>query len=286
MMEIGGDSEPNYLRFTALEDNSSVTMNEVGTPPTLNLEYRLNGGNWIVYNYGTSISLNTDDYMEMRNADDTVRTQVSRDNGSNGRQFSLTGNPLVSGNVMSLLDKTCNSVIVNTYCFGNLFKNCNMEQNLQLPTFQTIGNAAFLGMFFGSTISNPISFGIENPTNDCIRSMFQGCEYLKSCVVNIISSLPLSQNIMIAMFYGAKNIESIRMTTISNSSLFTNSNNKCTEFIIDDPNPPTIGSNVINGLKSDCIIYVPDASVNAYKAAQYWSARANYIKGISERPVS
>lgn len=45
--------------------------------------------------------------------------------------------------------------------------------------------------------------------------------------------------------------------------------------------PPTIGNQFIYA-SPNAIIYVPDASVNAYKAA--WTDYASIIKGISERP--
>ena len=44
--------------------------------------------------------------------------------------------------------------------------------------------------------------------------------------------------------------------------------------------PPTIGGNVFRG--SSCPIYVPDASVDAYKAAANWSTYASRIKPLSE----
>ena len=43
--------------------------------------------------------------------------------------------------------------------------------------------------------------------------------------------------------------------------------------------PPSMGDNT---LKSTCNIYVPDESVDAYKAASGWSGRASYIKPLSE----
>lgn len=46
--------------------------------------------------------------------------------------------------------------------------------------------------------------------------------------------------------------------------------------------PPTLASTSISGTPSDMIIYVPDASVDAYKAASGWSTYASRIKGISE----
>lgn len=49
--------------------------------------------------------------------------------------------------------------------------------------------------------------------------------------------------------------------------------------------PPTCGNtNTLN--TNITAIYVPDASVSAYKAAQYWSDKADIIKGISERPTT
>ena len=44
--------------------------------------------------------------------------------------------------------------------------------------------------------------------------------------------------------------------------------------------PPTIQSEVFTEVPADCPIYVPAESVEAYKAAQYWSDRADYIQAI------
>ena len=48
--------------------------------------------------------------------------------------------------------------------------------------------------------------------------------------------------------------------------------------------PPTLNSNAYNGTHSDLKIYVPDASVEAYKTATNWSQYSSRIKGISELP--
>lgn len=44
-------------------------------------------------------------------------------------------------------------------------------------------------------------------------------------------------------------------------------------------------SDVFDGCTSLAVIYVPDQQVNAYKAASNWSAYADKIKGISEKPA-
>jgi len=48
--------------------------------------------------------------------------------------------------------------------------------------------------------------------------------------------------------------------------------------------PPSISSNTFQSINPICKIYVPDASVNAYKAATNWSTYANYIYPLSTRP--
>lgn len=55
-----------------------------------------------------------------------------------------------------------------------------------------------------------------------------------------------------------------------------------TTFICRATTPPTLASN--NNLNFCSAIYVPDASVDAYKAATIWSTYADRIKPMSERP--
>jgi hypothetical protein len=82
------------------------------------------------------------------------------------------------------------------------------------------------------------------------------------------------------MFDGCTVITSHEVATLNSSPYVFRDNSSCTSFTIHDGTPPTIGNYTITGLKADCIIYVPAASVNAYKAAQYWSDRADYIQAI------
>lgn len=44
--------------------------------------------------------------------------------------------------------------------------------------------------------------------------------------------------------------------------------------------PPSIQSTSFSNVPADCPIYVPSESVDAYKAASNWSARAAYIQAI------
>lgn len=51
-----------------------------------------------------------------------------------------------------------------------------------------------------------------------------------------------------------------------------------TEVICLATTPPTLGNTLVfNNVPEDCIIYVPTESLNAYRTAQHWSERADFI---------
>ena len=53
-------------------------------------------------------------------------------------------------------------------------------------------------------------------------------------------------------------------------------------FICRNTTPPTLGSEVFNSTNSALSIFVPDESVDAYKAATGWVSYASRIKPLSE----
>ena len=108
--------------------------------------------------------------------------------------------------------------------------------------------------------------------------MFSGCTGLTQAPA--LPATTLASNCYNSMFYGCTGITSHDVATLNNSTSTFNNNSSCALLTIHDETPPTIGNNTITGLKADCIIYVPAASVDAYKAKQYWSARAAYIQAI------
>lgn len=61
--------------------------------------------------------------------------------------------------------------------------------------------------------------------------------------------------------------------------------NSLIEVVVEATTPPSAGNALLQGNNNLASIYVPDASVEAYKAATNWSTYASKIKGISERPV-
>lgn len=135
------------------------------------------------------------------------------------------------------------------------------------------------------------------------NSSFNACTHLKSIELpDSFTTLP------IALFNGCTGLVSVKLpsalTEIPNHAF-----NSCTTLpFLDIPasvqkiglngcfascnrlrtiicravTPPQVGGTTLQGMPSDCKIYVPDESVEAYKTAQFWSVRADYIKPLSE----
>lgn len=85
------------------------------------------------------------------------------------------------------------------------------------------------------------------------------------------------------LFSSCPNLKSLTIPTQVNrmdSFAFTSLD----ELICLPTTPPIVGQNLIKYVST--VIYVPDSSVSAYKAATYWRTYASIIKGISERPTT
>ena len=111
-------------------------------------------------------------------------------------------------------------------------------------------------------------------------SMFIGCTGLTAAPA--LPATTLSEYCYGSMFSGCTGITSHDVATLNNSSNTFQSNTSCASLTIHAETPPTIASNTITGLKATCRILVPAEAVDAYKAKQYWSARASYIEAMPE----
>ena len=166
-----------------------------------------------------------------------------------------------------------------SYCYYSMFYGCTgLTQAPALPA-TTLVNSCYRGMFYGCTgLTQAPALPATTLANDCYDSMFYGCTGLTQAPA--LPATTLAEYCYNYMFQGCTGITSHDVATLNTSQDTFNNNSSCTSFTIHADTPPTIGSTTISGLKADCIIYVPAASVDAYKAAQYWSARAEYIQAI------
>ena len=134
-----------------------------------------------------------------------------------------------------------------TMIAGELFNNCSALTSLTIPN-----NATDIGALFCTNCYNLTSLAIPEGVTSIGNTAFSGCTSLTTVTIpNTVASL------------GSNTFASCYSVS---------------EYHFLSATPPTIQSSTFSGISSDCIIYVPAASVEDYKAAANWSAQASKIQ--------
>lgn len=156
-----------------------------------------------------------------------------------------------------LLDNTLSfelpaDVVVRTQAAGQLQSRLNMTGYATVKSgVSTIGSSSFQDCQKLQGVTLP-STGLSTIATDA----FNNCKSLTT--IDIPASVTAIQT---RAFYNC-------------SGLVT--------MIVRNTTPPTMPDNAVLNTNSLTSIYVPDASVNAYKAATGWSSKASIIKPISD----
>ncbi len=164
-------------------------------------------------------------------------------------------------------------------CYSHMFSGCTgLIQAPALPT-TTLAEGCYSSMFFGCTglIQAP-ELPATTLANDCYYGMFFGCTGLTQAPELLATTL--AEGCYSYMFNECTCILSHDVMTLNLSYNMFGRNSSCTSLTVRAEEPPTIAKDTLTGLKADCVIYVPAAKVEAYKYAQYWSARRDYIQAI------
>lgn len=177
---------------------------------------------------------------------------------------------------------------------NNALDSCYSLMQITIPnSIQTIGDSAF---------SNCHSMRLARIANDSIivgESIFQNCYTLMSAIIpnNIMTVKEFMFNYCYSLgtliipesvtsigryaFSGCQSLSSIMIpsgVTNIDSSAFAN----CLgvkEYHFLSTAPPTLGDTyVFYGIPSDCTIYVPKGSAEAYKTATNWTTYSQYIQ--------
>jgi len=207
---LAADGDKPWLCFTAQRAGSKVQLTKKGSPTEVTFETSTDGSTWTTYIAGTTgdITLaNVGDKVYFRNSSETPSSSFSTSD-SNYYQFAMSGRIAASGNVMSLMDKTCTTTAFDAtsggYAFSKLFYGCyylttapelpattlaqscyyQMFQNCEnlttapnLPT-TTLAANCYQGMFSGSGLTAAPELPATALQAYCYTSMFSSCNNL------------------------------------------------------------------------------------------------------------
>lgn len=194
-------NEFDYLCLTANEPKCRVAVNKStgDNPPAINLEYKVNDGEWLEYTwsglYGLSILLaNTGDKVYFRG------DNIAMGSGSTDfNYFSLEGSVGASGNIMSLLDKQCRNKALLSYCFNSLFSNCSTLTSAPRLPATKLDYYCYRRAFKDCTSLTVAPVLPATKMEDgCYSEMFLGCASL--VVPPVLPAMTLADNCYYHMF--------------------------------------------------------------------------------------
>lgn len=169
----------DYLCFTAVQSNSTIRLDKVGSPSAVSLEYSTDKINWTAYtwsgNTGATITLATLYSRVWFRGDNAT---FSYYNNTKAYNFVMSGKIYASGNIMSLVDKTCSKLSTPSYAFGFLFKDCtSLYTPPRLPALSL--TASYIYMFQNCT---SLMYAPDLPAitvnGSAYAYMFAGCTSL------------------------------------------------------------------------------------------------------------
>ena len=294
--KIGSDEpEPTdnkYLTFTAGEGGASVGFAIVNTfdypiPETYmkpSLQYSTDGGKtWQNYDLQISNDSSAATVIELAEGASVMFKGVNENLCNVDTMLSvqayIEGSVAASGDVTSLLNGVGGDVAVPQYCYYYMFQDCTGLTTAPSLPATTLADSCYFNMFRGCTgLTEAPELPATELAKNCYMFLFTGCTGLTEAPE--LPATTLDKDCYTEMFSRCTSIASHNVATINDSTDVFYDNSSCVSLTIHADTPPTIVNNTITGLKADCIIYVPAASVDAYKAAEYWSERADYIQAI------
>ena len=163
------------LKFTST-GNSTVALAQIGSAPTVDLEYSLNDGEtWTQWDF-SAISLSDGQSVCFKGLNTTFATSANDYN-----KFVMTGSIAARGNIMSIIDDgVCTkTTIPANYCFYSLFLGCDSLTKAPALPATTVNYRGYQNMFKGCTsLTKAPALPATTLGLNCYSNMFQGCTSL------------------------------------------------------------------------------------------------------------
>lgn len=253
---------------------SAVTVNVAGQEPSLQtLSVTANGKYFPEQGYDGFSSVD-------------VNVQQT---GTSGTQILLTGDTRLTQYGRYYFDYNENTDIPNIIInFGStgttgttgitVMNYTSTDGNLVTPNYI---NQTDMGRLISNTYENGIGTFVFDKDIEVLNNLlFSGCKTLRTITLpNKLKSIGTRAGNVFASCHGLTEITiPASVTSISNSSFF--GCESLTSVTCLPETPPSLGVSVFAGSKN-VVIYVPAASVDAYKTAQGWSEYADRIQAIA-----
>ena len=228
--EFTREAPPDYLCFTAEEAGSTVAMKVNGSPTKGQaFETSTDRTNWSVFTPGTTrITLaNAGDKVYFRGDNTTVSESPSI-----YYKFVMSGKIAASGNIMSLLDKTCQSTTIsNNYCYNAMFQDCTSLTTAPALPATTLVDHCYDSMFYGCTsLTTAPALPATTLADNCYNSMFRDCTSLTTAPALPVTTL--ADSCYDSMFYNCTSLTTapaLPATTLA-SSCYNNMFSGCTRL--------------------------------------------------------
>ena len=213
---------PDYLCFTAEKSVSTVAMTVKGTPTKGQaFETSIDGTNWSVFTPGTTtITLaNAGDKVYFRGDNTTVSESPSI-----YYKFVMSGKIAASGNIMSLLDKTCQSTTIsNNYCYYSMFNGCTSLTTAPALPATTLASNCYDYMFIGcKSLTTAPALPATTLASNCYHCMFRGCTSLTT--VPALPATTLASDCYSYMFSGCTSLTTapaLPVTTLASGCYYS-----------------------------------------------------------------
>ena len=183
------DAPIKPLTFTASGEVSIALIKE-GAPNTISLEYSKDGIIWLDYQIGEYLYLSDGEQLSFR-AGPKGNNSFSTGYWSYYRfENSELGTFAASGNIMSLMNRDCNTPLTS-YAFRGLFANCvDLTQAPELPAMRLTNNC-YQGMFMGcQLLTTAPELPATTLASECYAEMFEGCTGLTTVADLPATTLP------------------------------------------------------------------------------------------------
>lgn len=170
-------------------------------------------------------------------------------------------------NLKSITIPSVASLIPSGFC-----STCSSLQTLSIPSGIVGINMAFSDLSALRSILVPYGAPAQS-----VQSHFaENCFSLTSVVLN--GSITTLTTGAFSYCYGLVSLTIPSTVTSIESGAFSYCYGM-KEYHFKSITPPTVSGTFINGIPTDCVIYVPTASLNDYQTASGWSTYSSYMQG-------